>query len=244
MRPKPFHQCQCQTCQSETDRPEKMIHHQINGVLSRLDEQQRRWYAAVEANRHGHGGTQLVSQITGLDEKTVRRGQKELNLDLVDRPDDRMRLPGAGRPLTEEKDPTVEDKLMELVRDDMAGEPQTGQRWVRKSLGKIQQDLDEQKEVRLSCETIRRLLGKRDIRPRSNVKRLQPKPHPDRDKQFRYLTGQKAAFLKAGWPCISVDTKKKELLGLFYNRGTQWCQEAQPVNTHDFPSYADGRAIP
>lgn len=71
--------------------------------MSRLNEQQRRWYAGVEANRHGHGGTKLVSQITGLDEKTIRRGQKELVLDLAERPDDRIRLPGAGRPAVEKK---------------------------------------------------------------------------------------------------------------------------------------------
>ena len=71
--------------------------------MSRLDEQQRRWYAGVEANRHGQGGPSLVSRITGLDEKTIRRGQKELALDLADRPDDRVRLPGAGRPLVEKK---------------------------------------------------------------------------------------------------------------------------------------------
>jgi hypothetical protein len=104
--------------------------------------------------------------------------------------------------------------------------------------------LYEQKGVQLSCETIRRLLNKQDIRPKSNIKRLQPKPHPDRDRQFQYLISQRNAFLKAGWPCISVDSKKRELIGLFFNRGTQWCQEAQPVNTHDFPSYAEGHAIP
>jgi len=133
---------------------------------------------------------------------------------------------------------------MDLVKDDVAGEPQTGKRWVRQSLSKIRQALRKQKGVHLSRETIRRLLGEQDIRPRSNVKRLHPKPHPDRDQQFQYISSQRTAFQKAGWPCISVDTKKKELLGLFYNRGTQWCEEAQPVNTHDFPSYAHGRAIP
>ena len=71
--------------------------------MSRLDEQQRRWYAAVEANRRGHGGQKVVSQITGLDEKTISRGQQELSLDLTGRPEDRVRLPGAGRPLTEKK---------------------------------------------------------------------------------------------------------------------------------------------
>jgi hypothetical protein len=133
---------------------------------------------------------------------------------------------------------------MELVNDDVACEPETGRRWVRQSLSKIRQALREQKEVNLSRETIRRLLSKHHIRPKSNVKRLHPKPHPDRDMQFQYINSQRTAFQKAGWPCISVDTKKKELLGLFYNRGTQWCQDAQAVNTHDFPSYADGRAIP
>jgi hypothetical protein len=104
--------------------------------------------------------------------------------------------------------------------------------------------LYEQTGTQLCCETIRRLLNKQNIRPRSNVKRLHPKPHPDRDQQFRYLINQRNAFLRAGWPCISVDTKKRELIGLFFNRGTQWCQTAQSVNTHDFPSYAEGHAIP
>lgn len=131
-----------------------------------------------------------------------------------------------------------------MVSDDIAGEPQTGQRWIRQSLRKIQQAFSEQESVQLSCGTIKRLLAKKGIRPKSNVKRLHPKPHPDRDKQFLYLSSQKRAFQKAGWPCISVDTKKKELIGLFYNRGKQWCQKAQEVNTHDFPSYATGKAVP
>jgi hypothetical protein len=126
----------------------------------------------------------------------------------------------------------------------VAGEPQTNYRWVRQSLQKIRQALSEQQGTHLSCGTIRRLLKKQNIRPRSNVKRLHPKPHSDRDRQFQYLVNQRKAFLRAGWPCISVDSKKRELIGLFYNRGTQWCQTAQSVNTHDFPSYAEGHAVP
>jgi hypothetical protein len=83
-----------------------MIHHQINVVMSRLDEQQRRWYAAVEANRYGHGGLKLVSQITGLDEKTIQRGQQELALELQNRPEERIRLAGAGRPSRQKKSQT------------------------------------------------------------------------------------------------------------------------------------------
>lgn len=103
MSTKPIHQCQCDGCQQESDPIEKMIHHQINVVMSRLDEPQKRWYAAVEANRHRHKGVELVSKITGLDEKTIRRGQAELAEDLVGRPEDRVRLPGAGRPAVEKK---------------------------------------------------------------------------------------------------------------------------------------------
>lgn len=133
---------------------------------------------------------------------------------------------------------------MEVVEDDVAGEPQTGARWVSQSLTKIQQALSEYKAIKLCPETIRRLLAEQDIRPKSNIKRLHPTPHPDRDKQFQYISRQRVVFQQAGWPCISVDAKKKELLGLFYNRGTTWCRQAQSVNTYDFSSYADGDAIP
>ena len=130
------------------------------------------------------------------------------------------------------------------MQDELAGDPQKGSLWVRQSLAKIRKALYEQKTKHLCCETIRRLLNKKKIRPKSNVKRLHPKPHRDRDKQFRYLLSQRDAFLKAGWPCISIDAKKKELIGDFYNRGTQWTKTAQAVNTHDFPSYAEGQARP
>jgi hypothetical protein len=98
--------------------------------------------------------------------------------------------------------------------------------------------------VQLSRETIRCLLHKQRIRPKSNNKRRHPRPSPDRNLQFEYLNSQRAAFEKARWPCISVDSKKKELLGNFFNRGRQWSREPLAVNTHDFPSYADGRALP
>lgn len=100
---RPVHQCTCAVCQGEDDAPEKQIHHQINVLMSRLDEQQRRWYAALEAKRYGRGGLQRLTEITGLDEKTIRRGRRELDTDLSDRPQGRIRLPGAGRKPTEKK---------------------------------------------------------------------------------------------------------------------------------------------
>lgn len=93
--------CQCLICQHQADHPDKRYHHEINLLMSRLDEAQRRWYAALEARRHGHGGIHLLAQITGLDEKTIRRGQNELSSDLHDCPPARLRQAGAGRPSVE-----------------------------------------------------------------------------------------------------------------------------------------------
>jgi hypothetical protein len=95
--------CQCSHCQQEADHPDKERHQQMNLFLSRLDEQQRRWYVALEANRIGHGGIGLLSKMTGMDEKTIRRGQQELTAGLASRPTEKARLPGGGRPLVEKK---------------------------------------------------------------------------------------------------------------------------------------------
>jgi hypothetical protein len=100
-----IHVCQCPDCQQEPPHPERVLHQQMNLLLSRLDEQQRRWCAALESNRLGHGGDQLVAQITGLDLQTIRRGRHELDASLAERPTDRVRLPGGGRPLAEKKTP-------------------------------------------------------------------------------------------------------------------------------------------
>ena len=97
------HICQCPSCRQEANHPDKKLHHQMNLFLSRLDEQQRRWYVALESKRIGHGGDRLLSQITGMDEKTVRRGRRELDASLADRPTDRVRLSGGGRLPVEKK---------------------------------------------------------------------------------------------------------------------------------------------
>ena len=98
-----IHLCQCPDCQEQAAPSAQELHHQMNLFFSRLDEQQRRWYAAVESNRIGHGGDQLLSLITGLDVKTIRRGRAELDAAFADRPADGVRLAGAGRPLAEKK---------------------------------------------------------------------------------------------------------------------------------------------
>lgn len=98
-----IHVCECPECQGGAEHPCKEVHRQMNLLLSRLDEQQRRWYVALEANRLGAGGVRLVALITGIDEKTIRRGQRELGAEFVGRPEERVRLPGAGRPPVEKK---------------------------------------------------------------------------------------------------------------------------------------------
>lgn len=98
-----IHQCQCSHCQGDTPHPDRALHRQMNVFLSRLDEQQRRWYAALEASRLGHGGDQYVACITGLDVQTIRRGRQELSSDLHERPAHRVRALGAGRPRVEKK---------------------------------------------------------------------------------------------------------------------------------------------
>ena len=236
------HQCTCPICQDQADHPDKVIHHQINLILSRADEQQRRWYAALEAQRHGHGGIKRVAQITGLSERTIRRGKAELEEQLKDRPTDRVRLPGAGRPCVEKK-PDIEPSLTALVSDELAGKPTGGPHWIRRSLARLRAALADA-GFALSRETIRRLLKKQKIRPRANRKRLTAKDHPDRDTQFRYIQQQRRVFEAAGWPLISVDTKNKELIGPFKQAGTTWSAQPTDVYMHDFPSAATARAVP
>jgi hypothetical protein len=100
------HQCQCPNCLGPDPHPDQPIHRQMNLLLSRLDEQQRRWYAAVESAKVGHGGDRFISLVTGLHVDTIRRGREELADSLSDRPTDRVRLPGGGRPALEKKSPT------------------------------------------------------------------------------------------------------------------------------------------
>ena len=97
--------CQCPDCQAPGDHPQKALHRRMNLFLSRLDEQQRRWYVAMESMKIGHGGDVLLSQIAGMNVETIRRGRRELERDLADRPIDRVRLPGGGRPSAGEKTP-------------------------------------------------------------------------------------------------------------------------------------------
>jgi hypothetical protein len=136
------------------------------------------------------------------------------------------------------KTPEVEHRLKTLVEPETGGDPATGRRFVRLSLRELS------RRMHLAQGTVSRLLGKLGFSLRVNVKRFTGPPHPDRDRQFRYLRRQRRAFQRAGDPVISVDTKKKELIGEFKNPGRTWRRTPQEVNAHDFPQDAECRAAP
>ena len=130
-----------------------------------------------------------------------------------------------------------------MVAPETAGEPSSKQKWVRSSLRELSRRLAQIGHA-ASPPTVSRLLKKLDYSPKANVKKEAGKDHPDRDEQFGYIQTQKQSFQDAGLPIISVDTKKKELIGNFKNPGQVWCKEAEVVNVHDFPQDAVGRAVP
>ena len=243
MPPSSIHVCQCPSCESGPPHLDQERHRQMNLLISRLDEQQRRWYAALESTRLGHGGDEQIFRITGLDPQTIRRGRRELATDLSERPGPRIRAPGAGRPRAEKR-PLIEAALLALVEPETAGDPMTEQKWVRSSLRSLSERL-RQAGHSVSAPTVSRLLKAHDYSLRVNAKEKDPRSqHPDRDSQFRYIATQKQHFMASGDPIISVDTKKKEVLGDFKNAGQAWRQEAETVNVHDFLSDSLGRVSP
>jgi hypothetical protein len=158
--------CPCSRCAAGTDHADRAHHTQLRALMRVLDERQRRWIAGAEATRLGYGGVSLVAQITGLDRKTICRGQRELAQGLADVSGARIRQPGAGRPPTEKKRPQLEPALMDLVRDEIAGDPSTGELWVRRSLAKLKRALLH-RGFRVGLLVVRRLLRKHNIHARS-----------------------------------------------------------------------------
>ena len=184
-----------------------------------------------------------MSQITGLHGDTIRRGWTELQHDLADRPVDRVRLPGGGRPRVEDKTPAIVPALETVVADGVGGDPMGTKKWVSHSLRHLSQALQDL-EYEISRMGVRRLLADLEYSLQANCKQFTGAPHPDRDRQFRYIARVKRLFWAGGYPVISVDTKKKELIGNFKNLGRVWCREAEIVNAHDFRSDAVGLAVP
>jgi Rhodopirellula transposase DDE domain len=238
MRTGIVHQCQCPHCKQGEPSLEKDLHTHMNLLLSTLDEKQRRLYAGLESQQLGYGGDQQVALITGLSVHTIAKGRGELAQLL---PNARVRRPGAGQPAFEKTDPTILPALKKLLEDATAGDPQSSLKWRRPSLRHLRDALLPDHVV--SASTLRRLLRDLGYSPKANRKRL-GKSDPQRDEQFRYLHSQKALFLQQHRPVLSIDAKKRELIGLFKNSGTIWCREPCCVNVYDFRSLALGIGIP
>ena len=208
-----------------------------------LNERSRRWWAAAESLAIGYGGDALVSSATGLARQTIRNGRREIAQGAA--PTDRVRRPGAGRPGIEQSQPGLSAALEALVDPLTRGDPTSPLRWTCKSRAKLTAALTAQ-GWRVSSTTVGRLLHQLGYRLQSNRKRQEGTGHPDRNAQFEHINATAEQFLAGGQPVISVDTKKKELVGNFRNGGREWEPAGTPpaVLVHDFPTDAQGKAIP
>lgn len=210
-----------------------------------LDERARRRWAATEARAVGYGGIVAVARATGLSRTTVRKGLEELAAGEELAGAGRVRREGGGRKRLVETNPEFDAALDELIDPIVRGDPESPLRWTTKSTAKLAAALCEMGHV-VSASTIWRMLRAKGYRLQSTKKTLERRHHDDRDGQFIYINGAVKEFLGAGDPAISVDTKKKELVGEFANRGREWHPSGKPpeVLGHDFPSDAVGKAIP
>ena len=210
-----------------------------------LNERQRRRFAATEARIFGRGGIAAAARACGLAENTVRKGLDELD-DPQPLAPDRIRSPGAGRKRAVDSDPQLLEDLRALVEADVRGDPERVLLWTSKSLRHLADELAAQGH-RAGKDLVGRLLkGSLGFSLQGARKTLEGKQHPDRDAQFQHIDAQVRAAITAKQPAISIDTKKKELVGQFKNPGREWHPHGRPpkANSHDFPSMADGKAIP
>lgn len=209
-----------------------------------LTERQRRLWLGAEARELGAGGAVVVARVLGVAADTVRRGREELD-DPAPAPVGTSRKPGGGRKRAEVGDPALVAALEELVDPDSRGDPMSPLRWTCKSTRTLAAALSERGH-RVSEFVVRRLLKSLGYSLQANVKTAEGRQHPDRDAQFGYLNDQVKAHQDEGCPVISVDTKKKELVGQYKNGGREWQPSGEPtqVNVYDFINDELGKAIP
>jgi hypothetical protein len=213
------------------------------GVWPHLNERARRLVAASEAVGLGYGGVSRVSRACGLSRVTIAKGIQELQAEPLAA--GRIRRPGAGRPKLTACDPALPQALEALVEPLARGDPESPLRWTCKSTRALAKELSAQKHP-LSHEKVAQILRSLDYSLQGNRKTQEGADHPDRDAQFQYLNEQVRRALAAHRPVISVDTKKKELIGNYENPGQTWHKAKTPVhvNGHDFPAPSVPRAYP
>jgi hypothetical protein len=209
-----------------------------------LDERQARLCAAERALALGWGGITRLARVTGLSRETVRKGIAELRGAAALAPG-RIRRPGGGRKKVEARAPAVLTTLQEVVEASTAGSPEDALRWTSKSKANLAGALAA-RGYPVAPNTVGRMLRDLGYSLQANRKDKEGRAPPERDAQFRYLNAQVRAFLDRGRPVLSVDTKKKELVGEFKNAGRIWRPKGDPVrvHVHDFPSQSRGKAIP
>ena len=213
-------------------------------LLDDLDERGRRRWAAVEARALGRGGIAAVAAATGMSDRTVRTGLRELD-DPNPVPAGRQRRPGGGRKPRAESQPGLSAALERLIEPGTRGSPTNPLRWTIKSTHRLADELRRQGHA-ASATSVRRMLKDLGYSLQANRKVREGRQHPDRDAQFRYLNARVAARRRRGEPAISVDAKKKEVLGALKNGGRTYRPKGDPVpvKTHDFPDPALGKAVP
>ncbi len=226
---------------------EARIRHKFRLVAVELDERRRRQWAAAEARDAGWGGISLVARATGLSRPTIMAGLTELELSAKSRvvAAARVRSPGGGRRTLIQTDPGLLAALERLIDPATRGDPMSPLRWTCKSTAKLAEELTRQNHP-VSDRTVARLLKQSGYSLQANRKSREGSSHPDRNAQFEYINRQVRAFQKRQQPVVSVDTKKKELVGEFKNPGAEWQPQGRPqeVNVHDFPDKKLGKAIP
>jgi hypothetical protein len=210
---------------------EESLRAKFSALMPHLDERQQRLYLGSEARAPGHGGVAVSAGVGELE-----AGSEPLG---------RARRPGGGRKRATDSDPELVPALLALVEPGERGDPLSPLRWTTKSTRYLAGELTRQGR-KAGPDTVGDLLRAEGFSLQGNAKTIEGAQHPDRDAQFRYIGGQVSAHQDAGDPVISVDTKKKELIGEFANAGREWRPKGEPaaVRTHDFPGDSEGKAIP
>lgn len=225
---------------------EKVIKNRFMLFVPYLNERQRRLWAASESIALGYGGQSIVSRATGISRRAIILGCKEINGNLGESEDNnRVRRCGSGRKAKLSLMPDVKDKLDELIDPITRGDPESPLRWTCKSVRKLSKELKNQ-GFDISYNIVSKLLKELGYSLQSNKKTNEGGSHPDRNKQFEFINAKVKKFQKNNQPVISVDTKKKELIGDFKNNGRELSKKGCPekVNVYDFRSMAKGKAVP
>ena len=214
------------------------IQRRFRSLAPFLDERMRRLVAASESEAIGYGGVSVVARATGVSRRAITEGMKELKKPKSHRVrlgEGRIRRKGAGRKRTVDKDSSLLEDLDRLVDPVTRGDPESPLRWTCKSVRRLAEELRQEGHA-VSYQTVAELLHALDYSLQANQKTLEGSQHADRDKQFEYINRKAQRYLKQSEPVISVDTKKKELVGDFKNAGREWERQGQPeeVRVHDF----------